>query len=77
MANETCLLPHDADSEEETEENKIPTSEKYNFVTECFYFAHKAIDLGYQVTVNKLVRLNHVRNNSFLGLKCNYFLFQF
>ncbi|RZC37889.1 ubiquitin conjugation factor E4 A [Asbolus verrucosus] len=55
LANETCLIPNDSDNEEE----KLLIADKYNFVTECFYFAHKAINLGYQVTVDKLVRLNH------------------
>ncbi|EEZ99810.1 Ubiquitin conjugation factor E4 A-like Protein [Tribolium castaneum] len=54
MNTETCLIPNDSD-----DEGKLLTAEKYNFVTECFYFAHKAVNLGYQVTVDKLVRLNH------------------
>lgn len=54
MNTETCLIPNDSDEE------KLLVAEKYNFVTECFYFAHRAINLGYQVTVDKLVRLNHV-----------------
>ena len=59
MNKETCLIPNDSE-----DEAHLLVADKYNFVTECFYFAHKAVDLGYQVTVDKLVRLNHV---SFIG----------
>lgn len=39
LEKETCLLP--------TEENEIRlTADTYNFVTECFFMTHKAIDLG-------------------------------
>lgn len=35
----TCLIP--------TEENEIrPTAETYNFVTECFFMTHRALDLS-------------------------------
>jgi ubiquitin conjugation factor E4 A len=53
--SETCLIPNDSDKEDE----KLLIADKYNFVTECFYFAHKALYLGFQVAVDKLVRLNH------------------
>lgn len=42
------------------EGNTRKVSESYNFVTECFFLAHRAFDLGYRVTVDKLVALNQV-----------------
>ncbi|XP_059616667.1 ubiquitin conjugation factor E4 A [Phlebotomus argentipes] len=48
---ETCLLPT---AEGETR----PMAQKYNFITECFFMAHKAIDLGYRVVIEKIMRLN-------------------
>ena len=41
MDKETCLMP--------TEENEERiTANKFNFVTECLFMTHKAIDLGMQ-----------------------------
>uniref|UniRef100_A0A1L8DTB6 Ubiquitin conjugation factor E4 A n=1 Tax=Nyssomyia neivai TaxID=330878 RepID=A0A1L8DTB6_9DIPT len=48
---ETCLLPT---PDGETR----PLADKYNFITECFFMCHKAIDLGYRVCLEKLMRLN-------------------
>uniref|UniRef100_A0A1B0FYA7 Ubiquitin conjugation factor E4 A n=1 Tax=Phlebotomus papatasi TaxID=29031 RepID=A0A1B0FYA7_PHLPP len=48
---ETCLLPT-------AEGESRPVAEKYNFITECFFMAHKAIDLGYRVCIEKIMRLN-------------------
>lgn len=48
---ETCLLPV-----EENEEHL--EADKYNFVTECFFMTHKAIDLGFRVCVEKFFRMN-------------------
>ncbi|KAJ8924936.1 hypothetical protein NQ315_001099 [Exocentrus adspersus] len=56
LSNETCFLPSASNGDLE-EERLMATS--YNFITECFYMAHKAIDLGYRVGVDKLVRQNH------------------
>ncbi|XP_053685325.1 ubiquitin conjugation factor E4 A [Sabethes cyaneus] len=48
---ETCLLPVD--------ENEIRLeADKYNFVTECFFMTHKAIDLGFRVCIEKFFRMN-------------------
>ncbi|XP_058813018.1 ubiquitin conjugation factor E4 A [Topomyia yanbarensis] len=48
---ETCLLP--------VEENETRLeADKYNFVTECFFMTHKAIDLGYRVCIEKFFRMN-------------------
>jgi ubiquitin conjugation factor E4 A len=30
----------------------------YGFISECFYLAHKALDLGFKVTFEHLMRLN-------------------
>ncbi|KAF5280710.1 hypothetical protein FQR65_LT15000 [Abscondita terminalis] len=51
MSKETCLIPC-----EELQER--PTSTIYNFVTECFFMEHRALDLGFRVINEKLVRLN-------------------
>lgn len=52
LQQETCLVPC-----EDTSEVRV-TSSTYNFITECFFMAHKAIDLGFKVIGDKLVRLN-------------------
>ncbi|XP_058062566.1 ubiquitin conjugation factor E4 A [Anopheles bellator] len=49
---ETCLLPPEDDQEQRLE------ADKYNFVTECFFMTHKAIDLGYRVCIEKFFRSN-------------------
>lgn len=51
VVKETCLLPV-----EENEERIV--ADKYNFVTECFFMTHKAIDLGYRVCIEKLIRMS-------------------
>ncbi|KAK4872457.1 hypothetical protein RN001_014486 [Aquatica leii] len=51
MSKETCLIPYE-------EDQVRPTSSSYNFVTECFFMAHRAFDLGFRVINEKLVRLN-------------------
>lgn len=50
MSKETCLVPS---SDEEK-----PVANSYNFVTECFFMGHRAFDLSFRVSVDKLVRLN-------------------
>lgn len=62
MASETCFLPVSAD--DGIEEQRL-MADSYNFVTECFYMAHKAIDLGYRVGVDKLIKQNIVSNHYF------------
>lgn len=47
---ETCLIPL------EVSEVRI-TADKYNFITECFFMTHKAIDLGYRVCIEKFMKL--------------------
>ncbi|VEN40294.1 unnamed protein product [Callosobruchus maculatus] len=56
MSKETCFLP--VSSNEGAEEERL-TADSYNFMTECFYMAHKSIDLGYRVGVDKMLQLNH------------------
>jgi ubiquitin conjugation factor E4 A len=51
LASETCLIPS-------AEDTPRPSSETYGFVSECFYMAHKALDLGFRVTYEHLIRLN-------------------
>lgn len=52
---ETCLLPM-----EENDEHL--EADKYNFVTECFFMTHKAIDLGFRVCIEKFFRMNRELN---------------
>lgn len=51
LASETCLIPA-------PEDTPRPLSETYGFISECFYLAHKALDLGFKVTFEHLMRLN-------------------
>lgn len=51
MASETCLIPVAEGSER-------PTSESYGFVSECFFMAQRAMDLGFRVALERLMRLN-------------------
>lgn len=51
MSKETCLLPT-------TENEERTTAATYNFVTECFFMTHKAIDLSYRVCIEKFFKLN-------------------
>ncbi|KAJ8954087.1 hypothetical protein NQ318_004392 [Aromia moschata] len=55
MSSETCFLP--AASSDDLEEERLMAN-SYGFITECFFMAHKAIDLGYRVAVDKLIRQN-------------------
>lgn len=55
MSKETCLVPHEDGSHQER-----PCAQTYGFVTECFYMAHRSMELGYRVTVDKLTQLNLV-----------------
>ncbi|XP_050350445.1 ubiquitin conjugation factor E4 A [Nymphalis io] len=54
LHSETCLLP--ARESEDGQPVKRPTSESYNFVTECFFMTQKCIDLGVRVCAEKLYR---------------------
>ncbi|XP_057672710.1 ubiquitin conjugation factor E4 A [Diorhabda carinulata] len=56
MSTETCFLPVSSD---DTLEEKRLMANSYNFVTECFFMAHRSIDLGFRVGVDKLIRQNH------------------
>ncbi|XP_046484062.1 ubiquitin conjugation factor E4 A [Neodiprion pinetum] len=51
LSGETCLIPI---PEGETR----PAAETFGFVTECFYLTHRALDLGYRVVLEKLLRAN-------------------
>lgn len=73
VEKDTCLQP--------LEENQIRiTAEKYNFVTECFFMCHKALDLGYRVVIEKLIRMNRDINRlqgAFQDAMSGEFLFCF
>jgi ubiquitin conjugation factor E4 A len=49
LASETCLIPA-------AEGTPRPTSETYGFVSECFYLAHKALDIGFRVTFEHVMK---------------------
>ncbi|XP_012254969.2 ubiquitin conjugation factor E4 A [Athalia rosae] len=51
MSGETCLIPT-------PEGESRPAAETFGFVTECFYLTHRALDLGYRVILEKLMRIN-------------------
>ncbi|XP_066250043.1 ubiquitin conjugation factor E4 A [Euwallacea similis] len=56
LSSETCFIPLDSsDGLEETRK----TVEKYSFITESFFMAHKAVDLSLRVVVDQLMNLNH------------------
>lgn len=57
MSSETCFTP--ASFDDGIEEGRL-MADTYSFVSECFYMAHKAIDLGYRVGVDKLIKQNIV-----------------
>jgi ubiquitin conjugation factor E4 A len=48
---ETCLIPCDENEER-------ATTDKYNFITEVFFLAHKSIDLSFRVCIEKVLRMN-------------------
>lgn len=50
LDSETCLIPI-------AENEQRPTAEKYSFVTECFFMAHRALDLGFRVSLERLMQL--------------------
>lgn len=51
MTQETCLIPV---PENETR----PVAKSFGFTTECFFLTHRALDLGYRVVLDKLLRTN-------------------
>lgn len=58
-SEETCLLPKtDEDIGNGAYENLRVTAETYNFITECFFMAHKAIDLSYRVCIEKFTSMS-------------------
>ncbi|XP_030751488.1 ubiquitin conjugation factor E4 A isoform X2 [Sitophilus oryzae] len=56
LSSETCFIP--VESSEDLEELR-ETAEKYNFITESFFMAHKALDLGYRVAVDRMMKMSH------------------
>ncbi|CAH0547613.1 unnamed protein product [Brassicogethes aeneus] len=56
LSKETCVLP--VENTDGVDEQR-PHSKSFNFVTECFFMAHRAMDLGFRVGVDKLIKMNH------------------
>lgn len=52
LHSETCLLPL-----EENEKRLIAKGE-YNFITECFFMTHSALELGMKPCMDRLMNLN-------------------
>lgn len=63
LSTETCLIPISTDGAENStgSSNSRPIADSYNFVTECFFLAHRCLDLGYRVCVDQLIRMNQVK----------------
>lgn len=57
LSSETCFLP--AVNSEYMDEVR-DTADKYNFITESFFMTQKAIDLGYRVAVDRIMKMSHV-----------------
>ncbi|KAK1118533.1 hypothetical protein K0M31_014842 [Melipona bicolor] len=51
MSSETCLIPM-------SEGGARPVAKTFGFTTECFFLTHRALDLGYRVVLDKLLRTN-------------------
>ncbi|XP_067010286.2 ubiquitin conjugation factor E4 A [Anabrus simplex] len=51
LSSETCLIPV-------SEGCTRPVANNYGFVTECFFLAHRSLDLGFRVVYERLMRLN-------------------
>ncbi|XP_076286750.1 ubiquitination factor E4A isoform X2 [Lasioglossum baleicum] len=49
LSSETCLIPT-------SEDGARPVAKKFSFTTECFFLTHRALDLGYRVVLDKLIR---------------------
>lgn len=60
MDKETCLIPAPgvADTVETTSTERSVSSTSYNFVTECFFMTHRALDLSYRVCVEQFFKMN-------------------
>ena len=51
MSSETCLIP--------TSNGEVrPVAKTFGFTTECFFLTHRALDLGYRVVLDKLLKTN-------------------
>ncbi|KAK0174457.1 hypothetical protein PV327_010224 [Microctonus hyperodae] len=55
LHKETCLIPT---SSNETR----PVAKNFGFITECFYLTHRALDLGFRVVLDKLMKSNQDLN---------------
>lgn len=51
MSSETCLIPM-------SEGGARPVAKTFGFTTECFFLTHRALDLGYRVVLDKLLRFD-------------------
>lgn len=50
LGGETCLIPTE-------ESEKKPCAKSFSFITECFFFVHRALDLGLRVVLDKIQRM--------------------
>lgn len=59
MSEETCFIPV-TESSSDSFSPQRPTANSYSFITEIFFLTHRALDLGFRVCSERLVRLNQV-----------------
>ena len=59
IAEETCLVPA-----AEGEEERVPNTSSFNFITDIFFLAHKCLDLGFRVVQEKFIKLNQELNRT-------------
>lgn len=52
MSSETCLIPMSEGG------GARPVAKTFGFTTECFFLTHRALDLGYRVVLDKLLRFD-------------------
>ncbi|XP_057320961.1 ubiquitin conjugation factor E4 A [Microplitis mediator] len=63
---ETCLIPSTSSSDHDNTNNNeckkkyksTLISDNFGFITECFYFTHRSLDLGYRIVLDKLMKTN-------------------
>ncbi|XP_044756746.1 ubiquitin conjugation factor E4 A [Coccinella septempunctata] len=54
MSGQTCLLP----VEQEDSSEQRPMANSFSFISECFYFTHTVIHLGFVVAVERTIKMN-------------------
>ena len=55
LDKETCIINLSKEDKENSEQ--LPSSPSYSFITQCFFLAHRALQLGVHGLLNKFYRL--------------------